>query len=49
MKVLFMSGYTDDALLAHGAAGDSIDLLNKPYTAAGLLEKVRKVLRSGRP
>ncbi|MBI4867509.1 MAG: response regulator [Candidatus Wallbacteria bacterium] len=49
MKVLFMSGYTDDALLAHGAAGDSIDLLNKPYTAAGLLEKVRKVLRNGGP
>jgi PAS domain S-box-containing protein len=43
-KVLFVSGYTDDALLLHGIAGDGTPFLQKPFTSDALLRKVRQVL-----
>jgi FixJ family two-component response regulator len=42
--VLFVSGYTDDALLLHGIAGDGTPFLQKPFTSEVLLRKVRQVL-----
>jgi signal transduction histidine kinase len=50
MKVLFMSGYTDDAILQHGALDSGVAYLQKPLTPASLTRKVRDVLRgaSGR-
>ena len=42
LKVLFMSGYADDVLDQVGAGG--VPFLQKPFTADGLLSKVREVL-----
>jgi hypothetical protein len=47
MKVLFMSGYTDDAIAHHGVLGSEVPLLSKPFTSKGLLAKVREVLEAG--
>lgn len=44
LKVLFMSGYTDDALSRHGLLHDSVMLLEKPFTPRRLAEKIREVL-----
>jgi two-component system cell cycle sensor histidine kinase/response regulator CckA len=45
MKVLFMSGYTDDAILQHGVLDSGVSYLQKPLTTALLTQKVRDVLR----
>jgi CheY-like chemotaxis protein len=47
MKVLFMSGYTDDAILQHGVLDSGVAYLQKPLTPALLTRKVREVLRGG--
>jgi two-component system cell cycle sensor histidine kinase/response regulator CckA len=44
LKVLYMSGYTDDAILHHGVSDAGPPLLSKPFTAARLTQKVREVL-----
>jgi PAS domain S-box-containing protein len=43
-RVLFMSGYTDDRLVAHGFDPEKVPLLRKPFTASVLLEGVRVAL-----
>jgi FixJ family two-component response regulator len=43
-RVLFMSGYTDDAIARHGVLEPGIAFLQKPFTPRGLAEKVRDVL-----
>ncbi len=43
-KVLFTSGYTDDALVQHGVLRPDIKFLQKPYMTATLTRKVREVL-----
>ncbi len=44
MPVLYMSGYTEDAILRHGVRDSSMLLLGKPFTPADLISKVREVL-----
>ena len=44
MKVLFMSGYTDNVILDRGIHTRGIALLDKPFTFETLQEKVRSVL-----
>lgn len=44
MKVLFMSGYTDDAIVRHGVIEKGIAFLQKPFTTNRLVEKIRDVL-----
>jgi len=44
MKVLFMSGYTDDAIVRHGVLQEGIAYLQKPFTPETLARKVRAVL-----
>jgi response regulator RpfG family c-di-GMP phosphodiesterase len=46
MKVLFMSGYTDDAILQHGILNSDVAYLQKPIMPASLTRKVREVLAS---
>jgi CheY-like chemotaxis protein len=44
MKVLYMSGYTDDAIVIHGVLESSMAFIQKPVTSDLLLRKVREVL-----
>src|SRR5581483_5765114 len=44
MKVLYMSGYMDDAIVRHGVLEKGIPFLQKPFTAVDLERKVREVL-----
>jgi two-component system cell cycle sensor histidine kinase/response regulator CckA len=44
MKVLFISGYPDDAISHHGILESGIAFMEKPFTLASLTRKVRAVL-----
>ncbi len=43
-RVLFMSGYTDDAIVRHGVSDDEAAFIGKPYTPDELTRKIRSVL-----
>jgi two-component system cell cycle sensor histidine kinase/response regulator CckA len=44
IRVLFMSGYTDNAILRNGLLGESTEFLQKPFTPEELLRKLRRVI-----
>jgi two-component system cell cycle sensor histidine kinase/response regulator CckA len=44
IRVLYVSGYTQDIMVNHGVLKDSIDFLPKPYSADQLVRRVRAVL-----
>jgi two-component system cell cycle sensor histidine kinase/response regulator CckA len=48
MKVLFVSGYTDDTVFRHGVLEGGVAFLQKPFNLAALSQKIREVL-SGQP
>ena len=44
VTVLYMSGYTDDAVIRHGVLGSDTAFLQKPFTPAALVQRVRETL-----
>jgi PAS domain S-box-containing protein len=46
ISVLYLSGYTEDAVVTQGTLGPNIAFLQKPFTLHNLAKKVREVIRS---
>jgi PAS domain S-box-containing protein len=46
IPVLFMSGYTDDAIVRHGLLDEKLNFIQKPFDSASVARKVREVLDS---
>ena len=49
MRVLYMSGYTDDAIVRHGIIESTTAFIQKPFSPDALLTKVRAVLAEPSP
>jgi two-component system cell cycle sensor histidine kinase/response regulator CckA len=49
IKVLFMSGYTNDAIVNHGVLDGNTWFIQKPFALDALARKVRQVLDSKEP
>ncbi len=47
LKVLFTTGYTENAIVHHGRLDPGVDLLSKPFSRIALARKVRAVLKGG--
>ena len=47
MRVLYMSGYTDDAIVHHGVLDSSVHFLQKPFSTTSLAKKISEAM--GRP
>lgn len=47
-QVVFMSGYTDDAVVRHGVLHAGVAFIQKPFTPSLLLRKVQEVLGEGK-
>jgi len=46
VHILFMSGYTDDAIVRHGLLDEKLNFIQKPFDSATVARKVREVLDS---
>ena len=46
LKVLYISGYPDEAIAHHGVLDPGIHFLQKPFSVKSLLSKVREALDS---
>jgi len=46
LKVLYMSGYTDDAIVRHGLMEETLNFIQKPFDSVMVARKVREVLDS---
>jgi FixJ family two-component response regulator len=46
MKVLYMSGYTEDAIIHHCVLEEGVEFIQKPFMTTDLVRRVREVLSS---
>jgi two-component system, cell cycle sensor histidine kinase and response regulator CckA len=46
MKMLYMSGHTEEAIVHHGVLKEGVEFLQKPFTQRDLTERVRQILDS---
>ena len=44
MKIIYMSGYTDDSIVHHGVLAPGLNFIEKPFSPGGLVREVRVVL-----
>lgn len=44
LKVVYMSGYTDNAVIHHGVLEEGVNYIQKPFTIDGLMKRMREVL-----
>jgi len=49
LKVLFMSGYTDDAIVHHGVLDSGLPFIQKPFGSAELAAKIAGLLQERKP
>ena len=49
LKVLFMSGYTENAIMHHGRLDPGVLLLSKPFRAGDLARMVRRAIAGNQP
>ena len=47
IKTLFMSGYTDEAIVRHGVIEEGVDFIQKPFSPDQLATRVREALDGG--
>ena len=47
MKVLYLSGYTENAAIQHGIVDASVAFLSKPFSRDSLAKTIRDVLETG--
>jgi PAS domain S-box-containing protein len=48
-RVLYMSGYTDDAIVRHGVLDHGLAFIQKPFTGAAVVRKIREVIAADPP
>lgn len=46
LRILFMTGYTDNAMFHNGMLDSDVQLIQKPFTPASLLQKIREILEN---
>ena len=44
LKVIYMSGYTEDSIVQHGILNPGIAFIHKPFTSDALVRKIREVI-----
>jgi CheY-like chemotaxis protein len=49
VRILYMSGYTEDDVVRHGVGEQMVSFISKPFSSDALVDKVRTLLEDGPP